>query len=97
MRQPGPDQKELFTERVIAARTAYGNFTTTLSLVYFAVPGDTFENAPLSEPNVMAVKVEPDFGGTLVLYCNRNHAQSIVACDFLVVVTARFRTLARLS
>jgi putative transposase len=23
----------------------------------------------------------------------RNHAQSIVACDFLVVVTARFRTL----
>ena len=51
----------------VAACTAYGNVTTTLSLVYFAVPGETFVNAPLSEEYLMAVKVEPAFGGTLVL------------------------------
>jgi hypothetical protein len=40
-----------------------------------------------------ATRPPEDFFAELEETFVRNHAQSILACDFLVVVTARFRTL----
>ena len=57
-------------QNAVAARTAYLTFTTTLSLVYSTVSPSstvTLVNSPLSEPDVMAVWVEPGFGRRLRL------------------------------